>query len=137
MTRGQGELVVADARERRAKEVETTRPTDIGDDTNIVGVGVGWGVKSESFASALSALHFDRGMKRPAQAIQLMKRSGRVLQFTFRRTDDATRRRDATVRLLFRRSSSSVRVLSVLRRVVHLTDPVDPVHYWMSHDMSH
>jgi len=46
MTRGQGELVVADARERRAKEVETTRPTDIGDDANIVGVGVGWGVKA-------------------------------------------------------------------------------------------
>ena len=39
MTRGQGELVAADARERRAKEVETTRPTDIGDDANIVG---GW-----------------------------------------------------------------------------------------------
>lgn len=42
MTRGRGELVAADARERRAKEVETTRPTDIGDDANIVGVvGVG------------------------------------------------------------------------------------------------
>ena len=128
MTRGQGELVVADARERRAKEVETTRPTDIGDDTNIVGVGVGWGVKSESFASALSALHFDRGMKRPAQAEAKRPRFAVYV---------STRRRDATVRLLFRRSSSSVRVLSVLRRVVHLTDPVDPVHYWMSHDMSH
>jgi len=93
MTRGQGELVVADARERRAKEVETTRPTDIGDDTNIVGVGVGWGVKSESFASALSALHFDRGMKRPAQA---EAKRPRFAVYVSTRRRDATTRRDGS-----------------------------------------
>jgi len=52
MTRGQGELVAADARERRAKEVETTRPKDTGDDANIVGVGAG----GESFAIVSASL---------------------------------------------------------------------------------
>ena len=133
MTRGQGELVVADARERRAKEVETTRPTDIGDDTNIVGVGVGWGVKSESFASALSALHFDRGMKRPAQAEA--KRPRFAVYVSTRRRDATTRRDGSAIISTFEferpRPGCPFFVASII------TDPVDPVHYWMSHDMSH